>query len=214
LPADAVSMKNKLKQALKHKGLTQQDLSNLTGIPQSTIACWITGKAKPKHDSLVKVTKALGVPDDFFDETTKTGSGIKSIPIIDEIPAGDPRDAKEYHRSEILLHESMAKLYDFGYLVQDRFMENAGIMFLDIVFIKYGCPAEDGVIFLLELDGKAILARVFLEDGRIILKKEFNGARPVSIDSNSRKRFRLVGKVTGLFRPDMHIYFDPEKGEK
>lgn len=59
--------------------------------------------------------------------------------------------------------------------------------------------------------GKPILARVFLEDGRIILKKEFNGARPISIDPNNPKRLQLVGKVTGLFRPDVYIYEDPEQ---
>ncbi|HOI92318.1 MAG TPA: helix-turn-helix domain-containing protein [Candidatus Rifleibacterium sp.] len=206
-------MKNKIKHLLKVNGLTQAELGERIGVPQSTVASWVTGRGNPKHDSLLKLSKAFGVSMEFFTEdSAEAAPGINRIPVVDEIPSGNPRDAKEFHRNEILMHESTAKLYDFGYLVQDKFMENAGIMFLDIVFIKYGCPAEDGVIFLLELDGKAMLARVFLEYGRITLKKEFNGARPVSIDSNNQKRLRLVGKVTGLFRPDIHIYEDPEQG--
>ena len=57
----------KLKQLRISKGMTTYDLSELTGIPQSTISKMENGKRKIETDSLELLSKALNVNiNDFF----------------------------------------------------------------------------------------------------------------------------------------------------
>ena len=41
-------------------GLTQMQVSKTLGVPQPTIACWETGRAKPRADKLPQLAKVLG----------------------------------------------------------------------------------------------------------------------------------------------------------
>ena len=45
-------------------GLSQKDLSRLTGIRESTISDWINGKYYPKQDKRLLIAKALNIPPD------------------------------------------------------------------------------------------------------------------------------------------------------
>ncbi|MDU2108605.1 helix-turn-helix transcriptional regulator [Clostridium sp.] len=59
----------KLKSIRIEKGLTTYELSELTGIPQSTISKMENGKRKIETDSIQALAKAFNVPiSDFFDE--------------------------------------------------------------------------------------------------------------------------------------------------
>ncbi len=62
----------KIKLLRIEKGLTTYELSELTGIPQSTISKMENGKRKIETDSIQLLAKALDVPvSSFFDESTK-----------------------------------------------------------------------------------------------------------------------------------------------
>lgn len=59
----------KLKSIRKEKGLTTYELSELTGIPQSTISKMENGKRKIETESIQILAKAFNVPVSyFFDE--------------------------------------------------------------------------------------------------------------------------------------------------
>lgn len=44
----------------KRAGLTQREVSEALGIPQSTVACWETNRALPRADKLPILAKFLG----------------------------------------------------------------------------------------------------------------------------------------------------------
>ena len=52
---------NRLKEAMKEKGLTQQELSNLSGVSKSSISHYINGKNVPDNVQSFKLAKALDV---------------------------------------------------------------------------------------------------------------------------------------------------------
>lgn len=82
----------KLKQLRVSKNITTYELSELTGIPQSTISKMENGKRKIEAESLQKLADALGVSvNEFFDEEDnesikeKTDKSIKKdLPVIPE----------------------------------------------------------------------------------------------------------------------------------
>ena len=48
------------------KGITQQELSDMTGIPRVTISYYITGRSTPSFYKVDKIAKALGCSADDF----------------------------------------------------------------------------------------------------------------------------------------------------
>ena len=51
-----------LKQMIKEKGLTQQELADMLGVKQTAISNWCNGYNLPSTDKLLKLEKILGCP--------------------------------------------------------------------------------------------------------------------------------------------------------
>ena len=69
------SFKSKLANARKRTGLTQRDVAAETGIPQSTLANYETGRTEPDIEN-------LGILGDFYNVDLNWLIGTKYIPSI------------------------------------------------------------------------------------------------------------------------------------
>jgi transcriptional regulator with XRE-family HTH domain len=67
---DKERVSNKIKKALLKAELTQKDLADKLGVSQQLISNWINGFRNPKSLSLKKISKATGVPLNFFLENS------------------------------------------------------------------------------------------------------------------------------------------------
>lgn len=59
-------MYKKFIELLQKKQITPYQVSKATGISQSTLSDWKTGRAKPKADKLLKLAEYFGVTVDYF----------------------------------------------------------------------------------------------------------------------------------------------------
>ena len=57
---------SRLKQALHNRNITQQQLSEKTGIPKSAISQYVSGKFEPKQDRLELMANALEVSEEWL----------------------------------------------------------------------------------------------------------------------------------------------------
>lgn len=48
------------------KGMTDAEVSRLSGVPKSTFTDWKSGRSNPKIEKLIKITNALGVTIEDF----------------------------------------------------------------------------------------------------------------------------------------------------
>lgn len=55
------TIKERLREALDIKNMTQQELSDKTGIPKASISQYLSGYAKPKSDRIYAISSALGI---------------------------------------------------------------------------------------------------------------------------------------------------------
>ncbi|SFG24391.1 Transcriptional regulator, contains XRE-family HTH domain [Clostridium cadaveris] len=89
----------KLKSIRKEKGLTTYELSELTGIPQSTISKMENGKRKIETESIQILAKAFNVPVSYFFDEEEEKSEEKTIekdfPIVPE-HFTNPDEARAY----------------------------------------------------------------------------------------------------------------------
>lgn len=60
------SFKNRLKELLLEKNMTQKDLSDLTGITPSSISDWIKGKYEAKQDKIDIIATSLNVSQAYL----------------------------------------------------------------------------------------------------------------------------------------------------
>lgn len=56
----------KFKHLLEERRLTPYQVAKATGISQSTLSNWKTGRAKPKADKLLILAEYFGVSVDYF----------------------------------------------------------------------------------------------------------------------------------------------------
>ena len=61
-----IRMYNKFALLLQEKHITPYQVSKATGVSQSTLSDWKTGRAKPKADKLLKLAEFFKVPVDYF----------------------------------------------------------------------------------------------------------------------------------------------------
>ena len=91
----------KIRQAIKEAGLTQQKLADKIGTTNPVVNVWVTGKRNPTTSSLKKIAAATGKPYSFFVEedlefssslhvTPLTDKNTISLPILADVPAGLP----------------------------------------------------------------------------------------------------------------------------
>lgn len=64
-------MYKKIAALMQQRGITAYRLSKDTGIPQSVLSDWKTGRSKPKFDKLLILAKYFGVPVEYFAEENK-----------------------------------------------------------------------------------------------------------------------------------------------
>lgn len=59
-------MYSKFVELLQKRKMTPYQVAKATGISQSTLSDWKTGRAKPKADKLLKLAEYFGVTVDYF----------------------------------------------------------------------------------------------------------------------------------------------------
>jgi len=195
---------SRLKQLLEAKKISGKNFAEIMEISEAKASRWINGKSEVPFEDLIKITQQIGGSIDFLLGIIPNKEGWKSVPILDKIPDGDPRELKKFHKTEISFPADLAGPYDFGILMPDDSMRGAGILFLDILFVKYEAEPESGAIFAYLLKETLKVGRMFIGDQHIILKPENNNFAPVCVNPKTNE-FRLLGKITGLLRPDTEL---------
>ena len=61
-----IIVKQRLKKVMKKNGITQRELSDMSGIPEHCISRYVSGERVPHVKNLVKLTKALNTTTDYL----------------------------------------------------------------------------------------------------------------------------------------------------
>lgn len=68
----------KLKKLMRELGINQKKLSDMTGIGRPSISQYLTGKNEPTKKRRKEIARALGVPEDYFEELGDIPQGIRA----------------------------------------------------------------------------------------------------------------------------------------
>jgi repressor LexA len=123
----------------------------------------------------------------------------RQVPIVGRVAAGQPILAEENLEGVLALDWSVARWKDCFFLrVKGLSMIGAGILEGDLVLVKPQPDAESGEIVVAMVDGEATVKRLEKKEGSIRLLPANPDFQPIVVPKD--ERFKLVGKVVGVFR--------------
>ena len=203
-------------------GMTQEDLSNLTGIPQSTLSGYFAKRSTINVGNLQKIADALNVskedidPIRFKSQQQKPQSpnpdlskyGIislenrrtKKIPILGEIACGVPIYAEETYNDYVEVNEDIK--VDFALRTKGDSMIGDNIVDGDVVLVKKVSMVEPHEIAVVVINDEATLKRVKYDRAKdIVMLEASNPSVPTKLYSSSElEQINILGKVVLLQR--------------
>lgn len=128
-------------------------------------------------------------------EAQRSG-GLRSIPLVGRVAAGEPILAVEESEEHIDIPGFLGEEGScFALRVTGTSMIKAGILDGDVVVVRRQADADDGDIVVALLDDEATLKRFFREAECVRLQPENDTMAPILTRDP-----RIVGRVTGLIR--------------
>ncbi len=189
-----------LKALLKERGMTQKRLSELTGIPSSTISDYLRAKSLAVPGNIQKIADALGVHKSAIDPSFGTEPILEDVvrlPIVGQISCGNGSWAIE----EIEGYEETPRSWlgsgEYFYLrAKGDSMVGARIYDGDLLLVRKQPDVADGEIAAVIIDDEAVLKRVYRQNGMIILQSENPSYPPIIVDpKHIPDDFRIIGKL-------------------
>lgn len=210
---------NRIKQALKIRGIRQADLVEQTGIGKSSISTYISGAYEPKQRNIYKIAKALDVNEAWLmgqdvpmnrEEYNSLPKNIfpipKShlIPVIGTIACGTPILAKENIEDYEPCPDYVSA--DFALHCKGDSMINARINDGDTVFIHKQPEVENGEIAVVEVfDGEgcdecceATLKRFYRHGNTVTLNAENPKYPPFVFVGEEINNIKIIGKAVSF----------------
>lgn len=203
-------------------GMTQEDLSNLTGIPQSTLSGYFAKRSTINVGNLQKIADALNVskedidPIRFKSQQQKPQSpnpdlskyGIislenrrtKKIPILGEIACGVPIYAEETYNDYVEVDEDIK--VDFALRTKGDSMIGDNIVDGDVVLVKKVSMVEPHEIAVVIINDEATLKRVKYDRANnivMLIASNYNIA-PIIYSGEELEQINILGKVVLLQR--------------
>lgn len=189
-----------LKALLKERRMTQKQLSDLTGIPTSTISDYLRAKSLAVPGNIQKIADALGVHKSDIDPSFATEpmhEDIVRLPIVGQISCGNGTWAiEEVDGYEETPHSWLGSGEYFYLRAKGDSMVGARIHDGDLLLIRKQPDVADGEIAAVIIDDEAVLKRVYRQNGMLILQSENPKYPPIIVDpKNNSRNIRIIGKL-------------------
>jgi repressor LexA len=142
--------------------------------------------------------RGLRLSRDYLEQIRQT----QDIPVIGQVPAGEPLLAQQNIEGYINLKEMLKPSKDtFILKVRGDSMVDAGIMDGDYVVVQPVSTIEDGRIGVVLLDDEATVKKIYIRKDHIALEpaNKTAGYKTRYIKRGSRK-IRIIGRVVSCFR--------------
>jgi len=134
-------------------------------------------------------------------EGSEERSGLRDIPIVGRIAAGQPILAEEHRDGSLLVGEGLfPQGVLFALRVRGTSMIKVGIQSGDLAIIRQQPKVENDEIAAVLLGNEATLKRFCHDHGRVTLKAENDDEPDIPVDDRLGVEMRILGLYVGLIR--------------
>lgn len=182
-----------LKRIIKEKRFQQKELSDITGIAQSTISDYVNGRTLILPGNLQKIADALSVNKSDIDSSFSGQEEALKVPIYSGISCGSPNLVAEGILGWEITPKSWLNGGEYFYLrAEGDSMIGARIHDGDLLLIRRQPEVEDGEIAAVVVEDECTMKRVYFRNGSVILQAENPAYPPIVLKKGN---VRIVGKL-------------------
>lgn len=142
---------------------------------------------------LQPLARVLGVSEAWI-LTGRDAANVKRIPVLGEVAAGEPIYAAEQYGEYVEIGDDGIRV-DFCVRARGDSMIEARIHDGDLVFVRRQPTVENGEIAVVLIDDEAVLKRVYVTDGGVILQSENPKYAPIYVTKEHNRDVRILGKA-------------------
>lgn len=200
----------RLEELLVKNDMTAAELSRKTGIPESAISNYRSGKYEAKQRRLEQLSKALHTtPAYLMGWEVQDAAPAQEIPpgyeplprtvkrpLVGTIACGQPITAEQNIEDYVDVPEDVR--CDFCLRCQGDSMVDAHIQNGDVVYIRIQPEVADGEIAAVRIGDEATLKRVFYDGQSITLMPCNSAYRPMVYTGEQMDEIHIEGKVVGF----------------
>lgn len=175
-----------LQRILKSKTISQKELSEITGISQSTISDYVNAKTLATPSIVQLMAEKLNVPAKEIQSSldkVDTSFEARKIPLVGTICAGDGFLAEQYVEDYIHFPFENKRQPDYALRVKGNSMINAGIEDGDVVYLRRASWAER--------NGQVVAAIVNGEEGTL-KRMKWSGSSPMITLQPENDDFQII----------------------
>lgn len=198
----------RLTKALSVNKMKPVDLARKSGLSQSLISQYLSGKFEAKNDKIVIIAETLGISEKYLLGTSEDmfATNLNNldnifkvekhrIPLLGSIACGEPIYADEDRESYVLAGTDIHA--DFCLKCKGDSMINARIYDGDIVFIRKQDIVDNGDIAAMLIDDSVTLKRFYYyrDQNMVILKPENPKHKDIVLVGEEIDRVRVLGKA-------------------
>ena len=210
-----MTFSEKLAAAIRDKGISIRELSELTGVPKSAIQRYTSGMTeKIPIDRMKKMAEALNIDPAYvmgWSDNAPFGKPIDGliprsqlrtlrVPILGETAAGEPVIANRIYDEYVDIpddgHHYDAALRVTGDSMSPRYSIG------DLVFVRYQDDVIDGQVAVVCLDDGVTLKRVYHIPHGLQLISDNMAYPPMVFTYNEVNNAHLVGLAVGVLHWD------------
>lgn len=137
---------------------------------------------------------------EFVQRDTRSDSDSIRVPLLGNVPAGNPVIAYEDAEELLTLPVSLFRGNQlFALRVHGTSMQDAGILDRDIAVLDGACDVKEGAIAAVLIDDDATLKRVYHTPEALVLKAENQAFRDIRI-AVTEAQPRVLGVLVGILR--------------
>ena len=190
----------RLGRLMAERELNYDALGKLLDMKPQTLNRYVLGQREPKAAAAAEMALRLGVDPMWlqgYDVPREAPEAGAEIPVLTGAQAaqGLPEDARHI-AADVPRPEAC-----FFLLVEERSMENAGILPGDLVLIRRGAPVREGQIAACRPDGGAVVLRRYSRQGDFtLLQPEGAGYQVTILPPGGGGENVIVGAAEKLIR--------------
>lgn len=206
---------DRLRELRIRKNMTQGELSKATGLTQSAIAMYETGKREPKIEVMELLADYFNVDMNYItgktDKTTMLSASaidaidVIKIPLLGRVVAGDPQEAIQEADEFIYIPSMNHRRSDdyFALRVNGESME-PNLMDGDIAIVHIQPDVDSGQIAVVLIDNQdSTVKRVFITPDGITLVADNPAVFKPTFYSNeacTTRPVKVIGRVVSIQR--------------